>query len=42
MRLLVALIGLALAGNAYKGTGVPDCVHSGETAAEDLLKQLFP
>jgi len=34
--------GLALAGNGYKGIGVPDCVHSGENAAEDLLKQLFP
>ena len=29
--------GLALAGNAYHGVGVPDCVHSGERAAEALL-----
>jgi oxygen-dependent protoporphyrinogen oxidase len=29
--------GLALAGNAYRGVGVPDCVHSGERAAEALL-----
>lgn len=29
--------GLALAGNAYRGTGVPDCVRSGEAAAEALL-----
>ncbi len=29
--------GLALAGNAYRGVGVPDCVHSGEDAAERLL-----
>ncbi len=30
-------LGLALAGNAYRGVGVPDCVHSGEMAAERLL-----
>jgi protoporphyrinogen/coproporphyrinogen III oxidase len=29
--------GLALAGNAYQGIGIPDCVHSGELAAERLL-----
>jgi oxygen-dependent protoporphyrinogen oxidase len=32
--------GLALAGNAYHGVGLPDCVHAGETAAEQLLKNL--
>jgi oxygen-dependent protoporphyrinogen oxidase len=26
--------GLALAGNAYRGVGIPDCIHSGEQAAE--------
>lgn len=26
--------GLAVAGNAYRGVGIPDCVHSGEIAAE--------
>lgn len=26
--------GLELAGNAYRGVGVPQCIHSGETAAE--------
>jgi len=31
--------GLALAGNAYRGVGLPDCVHSGEQAAERILKQ---
>ena len=30
--------GLALAGNAYRGVGVPDCIHSGERAAEGLLE----
>ncbi len=29
--------GLALAGNAYGGVGLPDCVHSGEQAAERIL-----
>ncbi|MAE63863.1 MAG: protoporphyrinogen oxidase [Phycisphaeraceae bacterium] len=28
--------GLELAGNAYRGVGIPDCIHSGETAAERL------
>jgi oxygen-dependent protoporphyrinogen oxidase len=26
--------GLALAGNAYRGAGIPDCIRSGEAAAE--------
>jgi protoporphyrinogen/coproporphyrinogen III oxidase len=30
------LPGLALAGAAYHGVGVPDCVHSGEQAAESV------
>lgn len=30
--------GLALAGNAYTGVGIPHCIHSGEEAAESLLK----
>ena len=29
--------GLALAGNAYEGVGLPDCVRSGEQAAERVL-----
>jgi protoporphyrinogen/coproporphyrinogen III oxidase len=35
--LLKQLPGLALAGNAYRGIGVPDCVRSGETAARQVL-----
>jgi oxygen-dependent protoporphyrinogen oxidase len=31
---LAQLPGLALAGNAYGGVGLPDCIHSGELAAE--------
>jgi oxygen-dependent protoporphyrinogen oxidase len=31
------LPGLALAGGAYRGVGIADCVHSGEEAAERLV-----
>ncbi|HVA49217.1 MAG TPA: protoporphyrinogen oxidase [Pirellulales bacterium] len=31
---------LALAGNAYHGVGVPNCIHSGEQAAERIGKVL--
>jgi oxygen-dependent protoporphyrinogen oxidase len=37
---VAALPGLALAGNAYHGVGLADCVRSGETAAESLLGSL--
>jgi oxygen-dependent protoporphyrinogen oxidase len=30
--------GLALAGNAYHGVGIPDCIHSAERAAQTLLE----
>jgi oxygen-dependent protoporphyrinogen oxidase len=32
--------GIALAGAAYDGVGIPACVASGETAAEDIAKSL--
>jgi oxygen-dependent protoporphyrinogen oxidase len=31
---------LALAGNGYRGIGIPDCIHSGELAAERILSQV--
>ena len=34
---LTAFPGLALAGNAYQGIGIPDCIHSGQLAAEKVL-----
>lgn len=34
--------GLALAGNGYRGIGVPDCIHSGELAVESLLAHWSP
>jgi len=33
---------LFLAGAAYRGVGVPDCVHSGELAAEAAFDRLAP
>src|SRR4029078_8218576 len=35
-----ALPGLALAGNAYRGLGIPDCISSGEAAAEQIENSL--
>ncbi len=35
--LVARMAGLELAGNAYHGVGVPNCIHSGEAAAERLL-----
>jgi oxygen-dependent protoporphyrinogen oxidase len=32
--------GLALAGSAYRGVGIADCVRSGEAAAESVVKQI--
>ncbi|MDT4965716.1 MAG: protoporphyrinogen/coproporphyrinogen oxidase [Acidobacteriota bacterium] len=31
------LRGLSLAGNAYSGAGLPDCIRSGESAAEEII-----
>ncbi len=31
--------GLALAGNGYRGIGIPDCIHSGELAVEKVFEQ---
>jgi protoporphyrinogen/coproporphyrinogen III oxidase len=30
--------GLALAGNGYRGIGIPDCIHSGEIAVNKILE----
>jgi protoporphyrinogen/coproporphyrinogen III oxidase len=37
---LATLPGLHLAGNAYRGVGIPDCIASGEEAAEAVLASL--
>lgn len=37
---LAAHPGLALAGSAYRGVGIPDCIHSGELAAESVVRAL--
>jgi protoporphyrinogen/coproporphyrinogen III oxidase len=38
--LLAPYPGLELAGNAYHGVGIPDCIHSADTAAQTLLTYL--
>lgn len=35
-QLAAGIPSLALAGNAYRGVGLPDCIHSGESAAERI------
>ncbi|HSC34693.1 MAG TPA: protoporphyrinogen oxidase [Thermodesulfobacteriota bacterium] len=35
------LDGLEIAGNAFGGVGIPDCINSGERAAERLLQSLY-
>ncbi|HEX8887942.1 MAG TPA: protoporphyrinogen oxidase [Pyrinomonadaceae bacterium] len=37
---LSRLANLKLAGNAYGGAGIPDCIRSGESAAEEILASL--
>ena len=37
-RLRAGHAGLFLAGNAYEGVGIPDCIHSGEQAAENVIE----
>jgi oxygen-dependent protoporphyrinogen oxidase len=32
-----AILGLHVAGNAYQGIGIPDCIRMGRTAAEKIL-----
>jgi protoporphyrinogen/coproporphyrinogen III oxidase len=39
-KLLLGLPGLALAGNGYRGIGVPDCIRSGSEAATRVLAAL--
>jgi protoporphyrinogen/coproporphyrinogen III oxidase len=35
---VAAMRGLVLAGNAYTGIGIPDCIQSGEAAAHKILR----
>lgn len=37
---LEGLPGLELAGNGYGGIGIPDCIHSGELAADGIVAAL--
>ena len=37
-----ALPGLRLAGNAYEGIGIPDCIRTGRQAAKELMAERQP
>jgi len=37
---LAQITGLHVAGNAYQGIGIPDCIRMGKAAAEKILKTL--
>jgi oxygen-dependent protoporphyrinogen oxidase len=37
---LAQIPNVALAGNSYRGAGIPDCIRSGETAADVLFSNL--
>ncbi len=39
---LASYPGLDVAGNAFGGVGIPDCVHAGESAAERIVEDLMP
>ncbi|MGH7812743.1 MAG: protoporphyrinogen oxidase [Candidatus Binataceae bacterium] len=39
-RLVADIPGFAIAGAAYRGVGIPDCVHGGELAAETIFSKL--
>ena len=39
-KLTTAQTGLFLAGSAYRGVGIPDCITSGQTAADQCLHSL--
>ena len=41
-QLLTPYSGLFLTGSAYRGVGVPDCIHQGVVTAERLLAALAP
>jgi oxygen-dependent protoporphyrinogen oxidase len=39
-RIVAGIPAFAIAGAAYRGVGIPDCVHSGEQAAEAIFANL--
>jgi oxygen-dependent protoporphyrinogen oxidase len=39
---MAALPGLRLAGNAYEGIGIPDCIRTGRNAAKELVASIQP
>jgi oxygen-dependent protoporphyrinogen oxidase len=41
-QLLASYPGLFLTGSAYRGVGVPDCIHQGGLTAERIMAALTP
>jgi oxygen-dependent protoporphyrinogen oxidase len=41
-QLLASYPGLFLTGSAYRGVGVPDCIHQGVLTAERIMAALTP
>jgi oxygen-dependent protoporphyrinogen oxidase len=39
-REVATIPGLALAGNTFRGVGIPDCIASGEFAAEQIIQSI--
>lgn len=39
---MAGLPGLRLAGNAYDGIGIPDCIRTGRNAAKELVSERLP
>jgi oxygen-dependent protoporphyrinogen oxidase len=39
---MAGLPGLRLAGNAYDGIGIPDCIRTGRNAAKELVAEKLP
>src|SRR5258707_11127354 len=41
-RIVAAIPAFAIAGAAYRGVGIPDCVRSGEQAADAIFAAISP
>jgi len=41
-RIVAAIPAFAIAGAAYRGVGIPDCVRSGEQAADAIFEAVSP
>jgi protoporphyrinogen/coproporphyrinogen III oxidase len=41
-QLLASYPGLFLTGSAYRGVGIPDCIHQGVLTAEHIMEAFTP